>query len=207
MTLASDTGTSNRYNKEQFERTLKVLNKIVDYLGTFEGYYDRKFNFSKLADLFNIPQSQIDEIVHLLLNFQEKFETVFKKYQLQKYRASNQVYLITEKRSEYKVEVPPEVIEITSSHIKLLNDIIYVFKHVKRGYGFDIVKNGTDLSAKVKELKATHSYLFESKGNGVVYPTELAQKLGELIISYNKSNKSLENVTIDNHTITVIKDS
>jgi hypothetical protein len=207
MTLASDTGSSNHYNKEQFQKMLKVLNQIIDYLGEFDNHYDRKFNFTKLAQLLNIPLSEVDDIIYLLLNFQEKFETVFKKYQLQKYRAHSQTYLITERRSEYEGEKAPETIEITTSNIKILNDIVYVFKYVRRGEGFDLVKNGGELSAKVKELKATHSYLFESRGNGVVYPTEFAQKLGDLIISHNKSNKPLGKITIDNHTITVIKDS
>lgn len=88
-----------------------------------------------------IPNSEIDEIIHTLLNFQEKFENVFNKYRLQKSRTCNQVYLITKRKHEYEnVEIPNNV-DISASHIDLLNDIIYVFKHVKRGKGFEIRKN------------------------------------------------------------------
>ncbi|MFX1377907.1 MAG: hypothetical protein ACFFA4_02340 [Promethearchaeota archaeon] len=206
MTLASDTNNTNDYNTEQFRKILRVLNQMVDYLGKFENFYDRKFNFSKLIKLLGIPQSQTDEIISLLLNFQEKFENVFKNYQIRKYRANNQVYLITDKKDEYeKIEIPP-TIYISNSHIKLLNDIIYIFKHVNRGKGFDIVKNGSELLSKVKKLRNTHPYLFETKGNCVVYPSNLGLKLGEVIISYNKSNKQFQNITIDNHTFMVIND-
>ena len=206
MTLASDTSSSIHYNKEQFRKILKVLNQIVDFLGKFEDHYDKKFNFSKLAQLLNIPNSEVDKIIYLLLNFQEKFENVFKKYQLQKYRADNHVYLITEKKHEYETTAVPDTIEISPSHIALLNDIIYVFKHIKRGKGFDLVRNGSELLGKVKKLKEIHPYLFESNGTGMVYPSKLGLKLGEVIISYNKSNKTLEKITIDNHTITVMRD-
>jgi hypothetical protein len=206
MTSTSDINSSNHYNKEQFQKILIVLNQIIDYLGRFEDHYDKKFNFSKLTQLLNIPTSEIDDIIYLLLNFQEKFETVFKKYQLQKYRTGNQVYLITERRYEYEQTEIPDIVEISTSHITLLNDIIYVFKHIKRGKGFDLVKNGSELLGKVKQLKEIHPYLFQSKGNGVVYPSELGLKLGETIISYNKSNKELEKIIIDNHIIKVMKD-
>lgn len=205
MTLASDTNSSTHYNKEQFRKILRVLNQIVDYLGKFEDHYDKKFNFSKLAQLLNIPNSEVDKIIYLLLNFQEKFESVFKKYQLQKYRANNHVYLITERKHEYENNEIPDTITISPSHIALLNDIIYVFKHIKRGKGFDLIRNGSELLGKVKQLKEIHPYLFESKGNGMVYPSELGLKLGEVIISYNKSNKTLEKITIDNHTIAVMR--
>jgi hypothetical protein len=206
MTSASETSGSHHLNKEQFHKILRILNQIVDYLGKFEDHYEKKFNFSKLAQLLNIPNSEVDEIIYLLLNFQEKFENVFRKYQLQKYRTNNKVYLITEKRHEFTTQNIPDPIEISSSNIALLNDIIYVFKHIKRGKGFDVVRNGSELLGKVKQLKHKHPYFFISNGNSLVYPSELGSKLGEIIISYNKSNKQLEKVMIDDHTITVVQD-
>ncbi|MFX1419975.1 MAG: hypothetical protein ACFE9N_13735, partial [Promethearchaeota archaeon] len=169
-------------------------------------HHDKKFNFSKLLQLLNIPNSEVDEIIGLILNFQDIFENVFKKYRLQKYRTGNQVYLITEKIYKQDQITAPKNIMFTSSQIHLLNDIIYIFKHVKRGKGFDIVKNGSELLTKVKRLKNEHPYLFESRGNGVIYPSQLGLKLGELIISYNKSNKTLDRLTLDTHLIEVKED-
>jgi len=207
MILASDITSSGHYNKEQFQKIIRVLNQIIEYLGKFEDYYEKKFNFSKLAQLLKIPNSEVDEIIHLLLNFQEKFEIVFNKYKLYKYRANNHTYLITERRCEYKKSEIPDKIDIFHSQLTLLNDIIYVFKYIKRGRGFDLIENGSELLGKVRQLKETHPYLFESKESDLVYPSELGLKLGEIVISYNKSNKQLEEVNIDNHIIKVKSDS
>jgi len=151
-----------------------------------------------------IPNSEVDGIIELLLNFQEKFEDVFSKYHIKKYRADNQIYLITERKNQLDSLEIPATIKITPSHLKLLNDVIYIFKHVKIGKGFDISKNGSELLTNLKELNNTHPYFFISKGNGLIYPSELGLKLGELIISYNKGNKEVKTLSIENHTFKVI---
>jgi len=202
MTLSSD---NNHYNKAQFRKFLQIANQIIDILGEFGGNYDKKLNFSKLASLLKIPHSEIDDIIYLLLNFQEKVEKIFRNYYLKKKRENNQVYLIVERKEADNLNELniPKMIEIGAFQLKLFNDIIYAFKFVKRGKGFDIVKNGSELLTKVKQLRNEHPYLFESRGNGVIYPSQFGLKLGELIISYNKSNKTLDRITFDNHLIEV----
>ncbi|MFW9879117.1 MAG: hypothetical protein ACFFG0_39060 [Candidatus Thorarchaeota archaeon] len=206
MSSISNTDGVNCFNVEQFRKVLRVLNQIVDYIEKFEDHYDKKFNFSKLVKLLNIPKAETDDIVGLILNFQDIFENVFRKHRLQKYRAANQIYLITEEKCLQNQIKAFENLMFTSSQINILNDIIYVFKHVKRGKGFDIVKNGSELLTKVKQLRNAHPYLFELKGNGLIYPSQLGLKLGELIISYNKSNKTLDRITLDSYMIEVKKD-
>jgi hypothetical protein len=88
----------------------------------------------------------------------------------------------------------------------LINDIVYTFKFVKRGKGFDIAKNCSALISNLKKVKSEHPYLFESHGNGAIYPSKLGLKLGELIISYNKSNKDIKTIEIDNYTFIIKSD-
>jgi hypothetical protein len=172
----------------------------MNILEKYKDHYDKKLNFTELLSQLKIPISESDEIISLLLDFQNIFKNVFKEYRLKKQRTNNKVYLIVE--AEQKDE-PPKTICILRSHIKLLNDIIYTFKYVKRGKGFDLSRNGSDLLANVKMLKIAYPYLFELHGNGVIYPSQLGLKLGELIISYNKSNKEITNIQFENYTIIV----
>ena len=205
MTLSSNTKKLTRLDVIQFQRTLQIINQTIESLGKFEDNYDKKFNFSELVRRLNIPNTEIDEFIYLLLNFQEKFEKVFLNYRLKKKIENGTIYLTVEKREIDSIPIrPPEIITFSPSQVQLLNDIIYTFKHVKRGKGFDIVKNGTELSSNLKQLRSEHPYLFEIKSNGLIYPSLFGSKLGDLIISYNKGNKEITEITIDNHKVLVI---
>jgi predicted transcriptional regulator len=208
MTIVSDLKDSINNGKQQFQKSWKLLNQIIDILKEFKNNYDKKFNFSRLMRYMKIPNSEMDDLIEVLLNFQEIFEDVFMEYRLKKKRANNQVYLITEKKeilfSQY-YEIP-SIIPISSSHLKVFNDIIYTFKFIKRGSGFNLTQNGTELLNNVKQIKLRHPYLFESKNHGLIYPSSIGLKLGELIISYNKSNKTIKKLTIDKHIFEVKKD-
>lgn len=205
MTLSSD---NNQYNMTQFRKVLQTINQIIDIISGFGDNYDKKLNFSKLVSLLKISPSEIDDIIYLLLNFQEKFDTTFRNYHLKKKRENNQVYLIAERNQAYNLNDLhiPKVIEIGAFQLKLFNDIIYTFKFVKRGKGFDIVKNGTDLSTNLKTLLIKHPYLFELKENGLIYPSHFGLKLGELILSYNKGNKEFKEIKVENHIVSVVND-
>ena len=50
-------------------------------------------------------------------------------------------------------------------------------------------------------MNETHPYLFYQNAGGLIYPTELGLQLGNLIHSYNKSNKKIKNLVIENTTI------
>ena len=202
MTLSSNTKI---LDVERFQRTLQIINQTIESLGKFEDNYDKKFNFSELARRLNVPHTEIDEFIYLLLNFQEKFENVFLTYRLKKKIENGTIYLTVEKREIDSIPIrPPEIITFSQSQVQLLNDIIYTFKHVKRGKGFDIAKNGTELSSNLKQLSSEHPYLFEIKSNGLTYPSLFGLKLGDLIISYNKGNREITEITIDNHKVLVV---
>jgi len=203
MTLSSNTKVLDAV---QFQRTLQVLNQTIESLGKFEGNYDKKFNFSELVRRLNIPSTEIDEFIYLLLNFQEKFENVFLTYRLKKKIENGTIYLTVERREIDSIPIrPPEIITFSPSQVQLLNDIIYTFRYVKRGKGFDVAKNGSELSSNLKQLRSEHPYLFESKSNGLIYPSPFGLKLGDLIISYNKGNRELTEITFDNHKVVVIQ--
>ena len=208
MTLTSSSSNSEKKSKVAHQNTIRLLHQIINYLTEFEHHYIKKFNVSKLAGLLGLSNGDIDEIVTLLLNFQEIFTGVFSHYHLKKVRTGNQLYLVCIKKegiASKEIEIP-EIVRFSTSQLKLFNDIIYVFKFVKRGKGFDVLHNGSDLLTNLKQLKAEHPYLFKSHENGIIYPSEFGLKLGELIISYNKSNKEISKLTVGNSTIEVLKD-
>jgi len=180
---------------------LQVLHQILDVLSKFAENYDKKLNFSKFASYLKLNSSEVEEIIFLLLNFQELYENTFRHYSLKKKINNSQVYLITEKSR--KLNGIPNKIRMSQSHINQFNDIIYFFKHVKRGKGFDVQTNGTDLLKNVKELCDFYPYCFQEQQNGLVYPSKFGLKLGELLLSYKKSNKNIKKIDIEETQIIV----
>ena len=105
MTIISDSRDINYQQKRHFQKYTLLLNQIIDILADFKRDYTKKFNFSKLSRYLNIPNSEIDNIVSLLLNFQEKFENVFLNYHLKKKIQDNQIYLTVEKRKKKRSRI------------------------------------------------------------------------------------------------------
>ncbi|MFX0083811.1 MAG: hypothetical protein ACFE94_18835 [Candidatus Hodarchaeota archaeon] len=196
MVLQSSSDVISR-NKD----LLQVMHQILDVLRKFAENYDKKLNFSKFANYLRLNPSEVEEIISLLLTFQELYENTFTHYILRKKIDNNQVYLVIEKSK--KLSTVPCKIRMPQSHINHFNDIIYYFKHVKRGKGFDVQTNGIDLLKNVKELCDYYPYCFQEQKNGLIYPSEFGLKLGELLLSYKKSNKNFEKIDIEDSQILV----
>ena len=185
-----------------FKKTLQILDQIIDALGAFKDHYNKKFNFTKLANLLKIPKSEIEQVVSLVLKFQEKFETVFEDYRIKKEIINGRIYFAAKKKN---VDSPGEVeINLEKDQAKLLSDVIYTFKFVKRGKGFDLKFVSSELVKDIRKLMKAHPCLFHKNGNNLVYPSKLGLELGETINSYFKCNRIFDEIIIDNYKITVI---
>ena len=168
---------------------LRALYQIIEVLTKFSNNYERRLNFEKLAEHLKLTTSEADDMLSLLLDFQDLFTHTLKGYILQKKIVNNQLYLIPKKESI--LSHIPKKIRIDKAHINLFNDVIYLFKFVKKGKGFDVDTNGTDLLSNIKELCDYYPFLFQRQ-NGFLYPSEFGLKLGELLLSYKKSNKTID---------------
>ena len=195
--VVNSTSLNVEHNKSKFQ----LFHQILEVLRKFVDNYDKRFNFSKFAQFLKLTPSELEEVVQVLLEFQELFATTFINYSLRKIIINSQVYLTTEKIQE--LSIIPRKIKIPKSHINMFNDIIYFFKHVKRGKGFNIEKNNTDLLKNVKELWNFYPYCFQEQKNRLIYPSEFGLKLGELLLSYRKSNKKIEKIEVEDSQINV----
>jgi len=185
---------------------IKQLNQILTALEKFQVRRDSLFSLDKLAEYLKLSANELDAFLEVIFRFQKLFDYVFEGYVLCKKWKNNKNFLFLKPKSEVKDNSVLELkeIEIERDQIKLLSDIVYFFQRVKIGKGFDLKRNGTELSGKVKELKKVHPYFFESKGNGLVYPSKLAVDAGNLILSYDRSNRSFTRLKIGDYAIKLI---
>jgi len=185
---------------------IKRLNQVLLALEKFKVRKNYLFSLDKLAEYLKLSASELEDILKLIFRFQKLFSSDFEGYFLCKKWKNNKTYLILKPKFEVKdgSVLEPKEIEIARDQVKLLSDIAYFFQRVKIGKGFDLKRNGTELSRKVKDLKKSHPYFFESKGNGLVYPSELAVDAGNLILSYDRSKRSFSRLKIGDYTIKII---
>jgi hypothetical protein len=185
---------------------IKQLNQILSALEKFQVRKSSLFNLDKLAEYLKLSASELDVVLEIIFRFQKLFNCVFEGYVLCKKWKNEKAYLILKPKSEVKDSSVLELkeIEIDRDQVKLLSDIVYFFQRVKIGKGFDLKRNNTELSRKVKELKKVHPYFFESKGNGLVYPSKLAVNAGNLVLSYDRSKKSVSKLQIGEYFVKIV---
>ncbi len=184
---------------------IKQLHQIISALEKFQTRKNSMFSLDKLATYLNLSNKELDEILELVFRFQMLFNSAFEDYILFKKWKNNKNYLVLKRKSEAKNPITNELkeIEIDREQARVLNDIVYYFLHVKIGKGFDIKQNSTELSKKVRELKRSHQYFFEYRGNGLIYPSKLAVETGKLISFYNKSKKLITKLEVEDYLIQI----
>ncbi|MHA2036243.1 MAG: hypothetical protein ACW98X_07405 [Promethearchaeota archaeon] len=187
--------------QENVKSNYRNITRVVKILEKFARNYNKRLNITKLAKYLKLNSHELDEIMSLILRFQDLFTTTFESYHIRKKIIDNQIFLLVEPKTQNNTI--PKKIKLPLNEINLLNDIIYMFKFVKRGNGFDVKANGTELLSNIKEFWDYHPYFFEEHENGLIYPSEFGLKFGELLLSYKKSGKHLETVFIDDHEIMV----
>ena len=187
----------------QSSQLLEKLGHIVDALDYFSEWKNSLFNVSKLATMLQLSKDEVDKIITIIFKLQTQFSTVFNNFKLKKIWKNGTIYLnLVPKDLTNNNHLLKEII-FTKVHSNLLNDIIYYFEHVKIGKGFNVHINDTELSKNVSELHKAHPYLFESKGNGLIYPTKLAVEIGKQLHSYNKSNREVSTLDINEYKIII----
>jgi len=184
----------------------KQLHLIVTALERFQTQKNSLFSLDKLANYLNLSERELEEMLGLVFRFQNLFKSVISDFILCKKWKNDKYYLILKTKSEVSSQDLSDLkeVEITQTHVNLLSDVIYYFQHIKIGKGFNVIRNKTDLSKKVKQLNRLHPYFFEHRGNGLIYPSKLAVETGRLIQSYNRSKKTISKLQIEDFIIQIV---
>ena len=184
----------------------KQLHQIVSALERFQTRKNSLFSLEKLANYLNLSERELEEMLELVFRFQTLFKSVISDFILCKKSKNEKSYLILKPKSEVSSQDFSDLkeVEINQTQVNLLSDVIYYFQHVKIGKGFNVNRNKTELSKKVRQLNRSHPYFFEHRGNGLIYPSKLAVEAGKLIQSYNRSKKTISKLLIEDFIIQIV---
>ncbi len=195
-----------------------VFSKIIAFieaLKAFENNYDKKLNINKLFSLMSVPVNDRKVYIDILLEFQEIFHKILKDYELNIIEKDGCTYLKTKKTHfiknrlenniSHKKENFTEKMELSKSDLVFWNDFIYSFKNVRRGKGFDLSHNTSEICKTLGFLKQKYPCLFFSNGNGLVYPSKFGVELGSKINSYIKVNHDFKQIFLYGCKISIKK--
>ncbi len=184
----------------------KQLHQIISALERFQTRKNSLFSLDKLANYLNLSERDLKEVLELVFRFQNFFNSVISDFVLCKKWRNDNCYLILKTKSEVSSHDLTDLkeVEINQTQMNLLSDVIYYFQHVKIGKGFNINRNTTELSKKVKQFNRSHPFFFEHRGNGLIYPSKLAVEAGMIIQSYNRSKKAISKLQIEDFIIQIV---
>ncbi|MBN1801450.1 MAG: hypothetical protein JW891_08090 [Candidatus Lokiarchaeota archaeon] len=178
---------------------IEKIKDIVKILNSFEGKYEKKFNFTELARYFGLNPQETHLAIDLILETQKTMRSTFKNHILEKSVENGIIYL----RTESFLDKIPDIITLEKDHAEKLGDLTYAFLEIKRGKGFDLKDTSSKLSAMVQAVKNHHPYFFYKNGNDLIYPSRLGLELGRIILSYKRLNKPVFNLKVDRYEVKV----
>ena len=186
-------------------RCIRELSLMLEALEKFRCHEGCVFNATKLARQLGLSQDGLEDYLKIIFRFQDLFLHSLNGKELKTSWRNDSIYIRLEPLSEdcNSRNKNKKIIEITEEQANMLCDIIHYFLHVCRGKGFDLVRNGSRFTENIKEVHRSHPYLFEKNGNGFMYPSELALEFGKVMFSYNRINKPLNCVEIDDYNIII----
>ena len=199
MTLDSYANSTGLDSKRDFKDFVEKLGIIIESLGAFKGREGKKLNLSRLADHLNLSKQELENLIDLVLQFQDMFEGVFIDYRIIKKNERGSIYFTLKKR----IVVIPEIIKLNVTQVNQLSDITYVFQHIRKGKGFNIDEKPSELVENVKNLMDSYPFLFDKNGGDLIYPSVICLEFGNQVRSYNKSNKQLSELKVNNHKFVV----
>jgi hypothetical protein len=92
-------------------------------------------------------------------------------------------------------------IKLTRQEVILWNDIIYAFRKVRRGRGFDPLDTSSGLARNVQRLYYKLPFLFTVGDKGDIYPSEFGFELGTELHAYLKTNRLPNTLKISKYQI------
>ncbi len=168
----------------------KKLHEILDVLEKFKYNKGKKLNLNKLASSLEIPSNLLPKIAHLLVRFQEVFNSL-EEHELELENQGNNYYFSLMEKTlparNKNLFPPPKRIVLTEDEANILNDMIYSFKKIRRGVGFDLSSQTNN--KRILQLNEKHPYFFFKNGNDLYYPSQLALTLGQKLLMYKKSRR------------------
>lgn len=178
------------------------VHDLISALKPLKTHPNRQLNIARFGARYNLSNEILTALLDLVLQFQTLILDDLEGFRIQPQWKNGMAYLNliplttkNHKQNDFKT------INLSLKEANIILDLTYVYQHVKIGKGFDPKLIHSDLCQKSKFLHKNHPYLMEKNGNGLLYPTPLAIQLGTKLRIYNKLNRRINLLRIEDYII------
>jgi hypothetical protein len=181
---------------------IQRVHDLISALKPLKANPNCQLNVANFGACYKLSNEQLTVLVDLVLQFQTLFQDDFKGNRLQSKWRNGTMFLSLVPRIHKNSKRPKlRQINLSSKQANNLLDLTYMYQHVEIGKGFDPKLVQSQICKKAKEVYRAHPYLMEKNGNGLIYPSLLAIKIGEELRIYAKLNRTIITLNIDNYII------
>jgi len=173
---------------DHWEKFIKFLNDDLPDLGSGSLY------IKEISSMLDIPSDKILILLQIFTSASKVSQTILKGVDIN----------LRGKKVKFSKRQNKGIVELKDKDYRIISDLIYAFKDINKGIPFQfnpITKNPA--LEKINELYRHYPFLFESL-NGAIYPTKICYELGNEALSYKKSNRFPEVITIKTNNEEVI---
>ncbi len=171
----------------------RFLDYVLSYLQEEESAH---FNLERLSEELEIPISEIRGFSKILVSVYEIINKIRDDIDL---KISKDELKFVQKKAGYKE------ISLSINGYQNISDIIYFFKNINKGRGFEInSQEHSSFRERIGKLKEQFPFLFR-RLNGFIYPSEVGYKLGLEALSFKRYNQIPKELDILNFRFIIIK--
>lgn len=178
--------------------TISHIKTWLNFLKQFIEKGHTSLNINKVVDALHLTANGMEELLELTFELQNIFHSILLENSFIRVRKNNTWYLNISPKSLHHTEI-----QISHKEVNILNDIIYYFQYIAKGKGFNTKFTTTELLKKLKHLHKIHPYLFERRGNGLIYPSSLALSVGSTLEKCNRTNKEINCISVEEYLIRI----
>lgn len=175
---------------DHWEKFIKFLSDDLPDLGSDSLY------IKEISSMLDIPSNKILILLQIFSSASKISQTIFKGVDIN----------LSSKKVKFRKRQDKGIIELKDKDYRIISDLIYAFKNINKGIPFQFNPNTKNPALKkINKLYGQYPFFFE-RLNGIIYPTKVCYELGNEALSYKKSNRSPEEITIKfNNEIFIFK--
>lgn len=181
----------------EFDFNFRNWQKFTDFIQeNLPIEQEKSFNLYDLSEQLNISTNNL---IFLFTIFMYACEFCHE------YRDKIDIKILNNTINFYYSKKHINEISLDIKDYKDISDIIYLFKNIQRGKGFEVKSNPNfPIIKKIKELNNRYPFLFK-RLNGFVFPSEIGYKLGNVALSFKRTNQIPKKLDIFNYRFDIKK--